>query len=247
MAATNLKTIDRPKPFESTGGKTMLAMCPGDSFVTRLDFEVSHWISSDAKTRQGVFRSMLDVVGIFATCSDKSPKQAITFPKKFNAGAPKTLFQGPESLNGIRDMVVNGQVSVTAIGYADALVGVISGDSLMSVDVWRQVDTEYAPCVLKGIEVELKGITGGSVEKVRLHFNCPANITISTPTSTSRTRPAPGTTIPAVLMTEGSATSAEVSSGNSTMLMIVIGSAGGLVLLVIGFALFVRNRRQLHK
>ncbi|ORZ32169.1 hypothetical protein BCR44DRAFT_58068 [Catenaria anguillulae PL171] len=196
---------------------------------------------------------MFDVVGIVTTCSDKSPKQAITFTNKFGADTPRALYRGPDAPNGIRDMVVNGIVRVTAIGYADALVGVLSGESMMSVDVWRQVDSEYAPCVLKGIEVAPEKLLSESVDKVRLHFNCPSTVSIPTPTSTSSARTVPGTTVPAVWITEGSVASPASSaspaavSDNSTTLMIVIGSVGGVVLLLVGFVMFVRNRRQLHK
>ncbi|ORZ32157.1 hypothetical protein BCR44DRAFT_1463329 [Catenaria anguillulae PL171] len=174
MASSNIKTFDRPGTINPSANTT-LALCSGDSFVTRLDLEIAHRASSDSITKKGVHMVAADVVGIFVTCSDKSPKQGIAAPPFFGIHRPQTLFQGSDSPNGIRDVLVTGASSVKSIGYADALVGVVSPTG----GIWRQVDSEYDSCVLKGIQAEhdtliTETINNGCVQSSLRHHVCTA-------------------------------------------------------------------------
>ncbi|ORZ35841.1 hypothetical protein BCR44DRAFT_24800 [Catenaria anguillulae PL171] len=152
----SIKVVDFGNLAPSESGRTQIRirLCPGSSFVTRLDYETNVF-----KNFGGPFLN-----GVRVYCSDNGPPFSIHYLITSADPSTSTLAQveGKVSPNGIRETFVYADKYVNMLGYPGSFAGQSSGNA------WQQARSEVAGCLLKGVELHYVEWVDG----MRLHFDC---------------------------------------------------------------------------
>ncbi|ORZ41102.1 hypothetical protein BCR44DRAFT_96215 [Catenaria anguillulae PL171] len=154
------------------------ASCPGKSFATRIDFEAMHLAPSVP----------VWPYGFLLHCSDGSP----ALPVNYHAG--KSVVNdydveqslGPLVASGIRDVSARHGGMLSQFGYGGVQVPLQVGAGFMGNDVWRQSESMYAACVLKGLSV---WVNAYGIFSLRFDFTCPPTTPASTTTISTESAP----------------------------------------------------------
>ncbi|ORZ35842.1 hypothetical protein BCR44DRAFT_48726 [Catenaria anguillulae PL171] len=142
----------------SDGGRTEIgrAICPGASFINRLDFETNQY--------EGFGHPFLHGLRVYCSGIPATPPVSIHY--LINPPDPSVSkleqVEGKVSPNGIREAVVYAQDYVNLFGYPGSFAGDPTGPR------WEQARSEVAGCLLKGVELYYVLWVDG----MRLHFDC---------------------------------------------------------------------------